>query len=504
MSDKISCALGLLSSYAKQLGAKVNETELFNNLKDVHAKAAYAKADIRYTESLGQNAKPPTGYTAKGLEFMKNLGFPELGLYAHIANPDAILGNGITDKIEALYHQHLENVKTHGWDYDKARYEFQQTVKPQIQKMYGDAYLSLMKTAPEKLDYMDKYFTAHQNGGALYGTWQPSGPIGKMARNLIKNFIDWNPALVMYHSLEFVPKALAYSIEHGNPINGPAALFGAMGDFWKATGGNFTKHIPELEAKGVYGTHDSGPGFNGIHRLVDVSENPIRGLSYFLGQRLGTGGSHAVEKVAFVHRFGNEPLSAIDGTGFNELGLMRYSIAQGKMYLHLLQNVKNPNALAALTAFSLMNTIQTGAKSAIPLPVQQLMPPEWKNSLDELDKVLPTNLIQKMFNTDLSGKASPLAMPQVGVPLAMVADTLKSTGSNFKQASEAMRAGDPKAAATRIVQALFGIGQLKTIPGVNVATKHAIDAIAEQIVGETDNAPIEFLKKSHIYVEPGG
>lgn len=498
--DPISCALGQLVNYNKQHGGTVDEAALQRELKDPHAKAVYANGSGKYYSKLGLDAPVTDKAWAKGMDFLSDRKDILGELHAYVASSDGILGKDLIDRVEKVYLDHIKRVKEAGIKMDESKYLWDEKAQPEMQKLYYDAFNKLRETAPQKLQYLDDVMLEHVDGTQIFGSFRHRSAIGKLASNLMTNFIGWNPALVAYHALEGLPKMMAYAVENGGS---PADVILAMRDHIKANNGNPFGRAKDMTDQGLFGVHEEGEGFHGIHRLVDVSENFLRGTAYRLGERLGKGGTHGMEKVAFVYRYGNAPLLALKASGFTDLGLMRYAIGQGKFYLHMFSQPKNPRMMAALAAFSVMNAIQTGFKSIIPLPAQALLPDDVKQAIQELSDATPgVNLIQKMLGTDLSEKASPGAFPGIGVPLAMVNQTIKGAGGFVKKGVSAFEEGRPTEGALRIVQALWGIGQLDNIPGVNIATQKALAAVADQVAGENDNAAIDFAKKTHIYVEP--
>lgn len=499
--DPISCALGQLANYNKYNGGTVDEAVLQKELKDPHAKSVYANGSGKYYSKVGLDAPVTDKAWAKGMDFLSDRKDLLGELHAYVASSDGILGKELTDKVEKVYLDHIQQTKQAGINIKESKDLWNQNAKPEMQKLYNDAFEQLQQSAPQKLQYLDDIMQEHIDGNQIFGSFKDRSAIGKLTSNLMTNFISWNPALVAYHALEGLPKMMSYAVEHGGS---PADVIGALAAHIKANNGNPFGRSKEMLDQGLFGVHEEGNGFHGIHRLVDVSENVLRGTAYQLGKRLGTGGTHAMEKVAFVYRYGNAPLMALKSSGFTELGLMRYAIGQGKFYLHMFSQPKNPRMMAALAAFSAMNAIQTGFKSIIPLPVQAVLPDDVKQALQELSDATPgVNLIEKMLGTDLSDKASPGSFPSVGVPLAMVNEAVKGSGNFVKKGVHAFEEGRPQEGAIRIAQALWGIGQLDNIPGVNIATQKALAAVADQIAGETDNAALDFAKKTKIYVEPG-
>lgn len=507
MADDIQCALGIFQNYAKQHGAVADETELNKEINDPHSQSVYANGSLKYNKSIGNPIPDPLWQ--KGMEFMSGRKDLVMDVLHYIKRADSVLGKSITDQVEKIYQDHLADVKSKGLEIDKAKYLWEENAVPKISKLYYDSFKEMSKSEPNKMQYLNDYFDNHIKGGRLYAGSGKQTIIGRLTKNLLNNFISWNPALVAYHALEATPKLMAYAVEHGGT---PADVITAIAEHLKANGGNPFGQASDMVEKGLYGLHDEGQGYfkSNVHRLVDLSENPLRGVAYRLGEKLGTGGTHAVENIAFVYRYGNEPMLAMTPAGLNDFGMMRYTLGQSQFLLHLTTQAAKGDmkALGALAAFSAVNAMQTGFKSLVPAPLNAVLPQDIKDSIQALDDAVPgANFVKKFTGSDFSDRTAPLSFPSVGVPLAMVNEATKSSGRAFKQASDEAQQGNLPGVAAKIVQGLWGIGQLDSIKGVNILTNRGVSAVADQLTGNTDNADFvqgageDFLKKVHLKQE---
>jgi len=492
-SENAQCALGLFAAYAKKSGTIIDEDALAKSLKTPHAKAIYARAATRAEEAAAQAAMNQN--VSPWLKYADKFGFHPVEIFAYTASPEAYLGKEVVDRVNALY---MDYVTKHGkgnreiW---KAQY------KPQIRAIEEE----VSQNIPDLFkDYAARYFEKHASGGQIEGLITPSNPFSKVARQAVGNLVSWNPLITALNAFEFTPKALAYAFESGNP----AAVLKGMATYFSKTGGQFWKRIPELEKLGVYGFNTDDSVMSRVN-LLNLTENPLRGLSYYVGEAIQPGkGMEALERIAFVSKLGNEPLIFLDHTGTDTLALMRYSLASTKMYLRMLDGIRKGNvgSMAALTAFSAMNAIQTGGASAIPAPIYAILPDDIKEQIAEFDDATGLNITKHFLGTDYTKQVQPLGLPILGAGLNIASEDIKGTGRALVKGSEALQEGNLTEAGARILQATFAAGQLGTIPGVNLTSKRFVDVLAEVAAGEVDAEPTEvlteFAKKTKLLNEP--
>lgn len=491
MAENTQCDLGLFAAYAKHLGAKFDESELGKKLKDIHSKAVYGRANARYYENAAEEAlktNPPQGFTAQALDFMDRLGIPAKEIVGFTATPEYFLGKQAVDAVNKVQMDYLTK-------YGKGnRAVWDRVYKPQIQALRKQFQGT---ENPMFADIADKYWGKHENGGQIEGLKAPKNPFSRVARQAVGNLVQWNPMITALNVFEFTPKALAYAMEQGRPD----AVLKGMAAYFQKTGGKFWDKIPELDQLGVYGVQEQGMS------LLDLTENPLRGLAYYVGEAMAPGqGLEALEKIAFVSRLGNEPMIFLDHAGTDTLALMRYSLSATKMYLHMLDGVRQakPEAFAALAAFSAMNAIQTGGASAIPAPAYAVLPEELKQSIAEFDDATGLNLAKHTFGTSFTEQVQPLAAPVLGAGLSIASQDIKGTGSALVRAAESAEEGNYTETAARILQATFALGQLGTIPGVNLTSKRVVDQLAKVAADEItlDELPGEVLEATKLYNEP--
>lgn len=509
MSGKEKCALALFAAYAKHTGAHFDEAteqrllSRFGN--DGHAAAVYARAGSRYLEAVADKALLDGNVhpaTAKALATVEKFGIPLHGLYSYVMKPSEIMGRDVPDYIGKLYERHLQDhgsQSEHIWRANEAK-----ELKSLKERTLG-------AVSPIYRDYVEKYFDKHIQGGQLYGKSNPTNPWAKLGRNAVGNLVNWNPLITTLNAFEFTPKALAYAVERQG-VQGISTVLHALGDYWGTTGGKFWARIPELDKVGVYGLAHQGQGIagSGLHSLMDVTENPLRGASYILGERIAPGmGRDALEKIAFVSRFGDEPMAFMDAQGTDVLALMRYAFSSNRMYLHMVNESRKGNvkALGALAAFSAMAVIQTGTSSAIPLPgpLYDAMPDDLKQAISDFDKKVPiANLAQKFLGTDLSASTRPLSAPALGAGLAMATTDIKGAFTHAGKAASAVSEGEYGDAVSHAVQSFFSGAQVAKVPGINLTTKRIVDSLAGVLSDDLtiDEVPEDIMKRTRLYQEP--
>lgn len=520
------CGAGLLMAFSKRNGAAIDDVSLSDHLgNDIHAKSKYAAADERYREWVAANhfKDSKMDYALqKGLTLLEHNHVPIGTLRAELANPDGILGRQITDPVVKLYEQHLQKLAKANPEWEKildptlsddqARLTLRKLGKalwkrdavPQLEAMQADAF---GKVHPELHDYAYKYFQGHIDGGKLYGKQTPTTAIGILAKNISKSFIDWNPTIAAWHGLSSIPRAIAIGIEHGG-ANGPTALFNGIGEYLRQSGGKIGSRIQALEDMGVYGPKQQGKGFLGLHSIVDPVENVVRSMAYYMGEHINPGDGHMfVEKIALAHVMGNEPLSSLSPNSFHDLGFMRYTIGSTKFFLHLASSAAtNPQAATALLAFGVTQAVLTGNMSNIPAFIAPALPQEVKDSIKSLDDLPMFNIVGKAFNTNLSQHMQPLAVPSLGVPLALVNEEFTGAKAGLKNISKDLQNNNPSGAAANFVDAVTGLSMLSRNPYGNISIKRLTHTLAKTADDEVQSDPqsvgTEYLKESHLYVKP--
>lgn len=506
------CNIGRFFAFAKRLGFSFEDTALNKKLRTPHAKAVYANSQARYFADVGDVARlglDANNPAAKAMNLFENMGIPVRDLYAFTAAPEAVLGKDVVDQVNAVYTDFIAAKAKFGKNQaltpsSDLRNLWLREYAPRMRKIWGDTFLGSIRE--ESIDfkraYIERYFNQHIQGGQFFN-FKKVGPITRLARNAVGNLVAWNPMITLLNVFEFTPKALSYAIQQRGPVEGTAAVLKAMSTYFGKTGGAFWKKIPELEQLGIYGAENADGLFKGT--LLDITENPLRGLSYYVGEALQTGtGRQSLESIAFVNRLGNEPLIFLDHQGKDSLALMRFSIHGMKFYLGMLNQMRkgNKNAWMAFGAFSLMTALQTGSSSAVPslvdIGLDKFAPDEYRQFMRDVDAQTPFNLVGKTLGTDLSEQTRPLAFPAVGAGFSIVNQDVRGTGSALARASEALGQGELEVAGTELLRSFFAIGQLGKIGPVNLTTKRMVDAVSKQVSGDTDSFLEEFLTSTKL------
>lgn len=407
-----------------------------------------------------------------------------------VRDPGVVLGE---DFVAPLTEALIEHRAQFGGRFsDESFNAYKQEILPLVEDMRLEADnlpLSKKYFADDWLDYYEK-------GGEFYHSKQPKSLIGHLAQNAIRNLVQWNPTITMLNAFEFLPKAIPqYGVK--NTIEG-------MRLFMDATGGKFWQRIPELDSLGVYGTHTSEHNFSRLD-LLQLTENPLRGLSYFTGEAARPGGGfEALQRIAFVYQPGHVPKILWNTESAQTIALMRYSLEATKLYSQWLTNVVEgvrtgntqlaANGATALAAFSLIQAIQTGIPSTIPEPIWNILPQETRDDIEQFDRESPFNLMTKVTGLDVSEKTRPLPNLGFGIGFQLVEGSVGRFGSGLRKGSEAAFEGDTLKAGVEFTKGLLGLGLIGPVgnvagvrmPGMNMTARKFFDIIGDAVTGEIE------------------
>lgn len=480
------CFIGTVLGYDKQhkvIDDAVVQEALGN---DAHAQAQYAEAatdsNAKAAEA-GFNANPDTPTAKVSKAFADATGIKPHDLLKFFGKPTDVLGEDIVKPVTDIILQHKN---TYGHNNYKA---YQADVAPQL-KAYRDYVLPTLDAARQ--NYLNEWIQSEIRGVSLYGRKAYAGgvnnPVAKAVDNVIGNLISNNPAIALYNVFEVMPKAQAYAIQELGPVGAQGAVLKAFGDFMRASGGQFWKRIPELEARGVYSVNELNKFEQkldkafGVHNVLDITENPLRSIAYYLGEAVGAGkGLQAVENIAFAYRPGNMPAMLWNREGAGSVHLMRYSIESMKLYGSLVKNLANPekaaNAAFALAGFHLITAMQTGFASSVPLPIYQALPDDIKQQLDELSSENPLfNIAGKATGLNLTKQSQPLGGVAFGLGNQILTQNLGQGVSTSLKGVKELATGEAEQGSMDLLQGLLTAGQVAKLPGINFTTLRLLKA----------------------------
>lgn len=440
----------------------------------LEGKAAYSEVSNRYETALAQDTafrnKSDIDSIASGK--LKKLG--AVGSWLTLSkDPGVILGEDFVKPLTDALQKHVEYTQANGANSD----HFKQTVVPVVKLLKADIQDHF--TDLGQINFANRYLSAWEQGGKFYNAGKDIFGIANYpAQTITRNLISNNPFIAAANVFEFMPKALG--------IYGVRATAQGMLDFIGATKGNFIGRIPELERRAVYDTPHNG--LFGKFDLVNLTENPLRGLGYHVAQAAGKDGLEGVEKIAFKYRPGREPLFLLENGSAATVALMRFSIESAKMYGQWYKNIMDGNIVDGaygLALFHVMTALQTGVASSIPAPLWGLMNNEQQQSIKDLDDALGSNLLKHISGVSIDpSRMQPAGGISLGLGYDLANTAIAGAYKGAKKGVAAMQDEDYTRAGVEFTKGLISVGQA-FIPGLNTSVKKVGDIIGDTLTGDT-------------------
>lgn len=466
-----------LASALEGMGVPV-EADALNGFQ-LEAKAAFAHNSNKYDSALAQDValrhKNHIDTIASGN--MQKLFGSKLGSFLTLPkDPGVILGEQFIQPLTDALQRHAEYVEANG----SSPQHYKETVSPVVRDLKGRIQDNFSDSG--RINYANRYLTAWETGGKFYNAGSDVAQHANyLANTITKNLVANNPFITIANVFEFMPKALG--------IYGPQATAKGMIEFAKAAGGNPFKRVPALEGKAVYDTPHQG--LFGKFDLINVTETPLRGLSYYVGEAAGKSGLEGVEKIAFRYRPGREPLILMEHGSAASVALMRFSIESAKMYGQWYKNIltgsarQKGEAAMGLALFHAMTALQTGAASSVPAPLWGLMSDEQKDSIKELDDLLGTNLLKHITGQEFQAdRVQPVGGVSFGLGYDLANSAINQGYKGTQQAIESFQDGDYAAAGVEFAKGMLSAGQT-VVPGLNTSVRKVGDIILDTMSGET-------------------
>ena len=502
-SCNVENLMGAIFKDLKAAGANITD----DTVKGVNpeGQAIFAKGDndahqamVTDTIDEGLNGDPDVA----AHENLKELGAPE-NILTNLRDPAVLLGEDFVRPLERVLQAHGEEF---GFRFDnKSRDRYDETVLPVIDQLANVAEDALPR---HKFSFLNDYLNFYRRGGEFYGGKPPTG-FGILASNAIRNLVMFNPIITGLNVFEFLPKSIAnYGVD--NTLRG-------MTRYLTEVNGQFWKRIPELEARGVYAKRIREEGLISKLDLLNLTENPLRGASYYVGEAAGVNPLEALQKVAFVYRPGRVPRMLWSVEGAQSVALMRYFIEATKMYSQWMKNVfdgvRTGNAqlagegAKALALFSFMQAVQTGAQSAIPEPLWNLLPEDFKDGILEFDENAPINLLKKTTGVDLAERTQPLPSLGLGVGFQIAQRQADLAARQFTNTAVALSEEEFTAAGVEFAKGVMKLGALGPakvgavrIPGINFTASKLGDIVTDVLTEETapEEIPEALLDKFNL------
>ncbi len=475
MATKGQCFGAGMFAKNQNIGSNVDEASIEPELiKDPHLAEVYTKHSAEYDQELInwqriKNAKGVDAKTAAAFEELTGVKWQSINGFFN--SPTQYLGEDFTKPILDA----LEGMQEADPNLTIAGYR--RRIKPLVQETLNrvkDLDMIAQNKAYDWLRYIEE--------GGPYFRKGIKNPVAKFASNAVGNLVTNNPAITLYNVFEFLPKALVYANQNGDM----SAMGRAMRRYMDASGGKFWERIPELETKGFYGQRAKGKIADfmnkklGFDNLIDLTENPLRGMSYYLGEEIKPGtGAKAIEDIAFAYRPGNEPQMMWNHEGKATVMLMRFSIKSMQLYGSLAKQAiqGNKKAAASLAMFHVMTAAQTGTASSIPKPVWAALPEDMREELEQFEG------ISGAIGLDIAENTQPFGGVAFGLGYNIATSDLAALSKIPKAIQQGLE-GDIAEAAYTGGLGLIMAAQLARIPGVNM---NAIKFYKAAVNGSFDN-----------------
>ncbi len=327
-----------------------------------------------------------------------------------------------------------------------------------------------------QLRLAEKYKALMRDGGPFYGK---EGGVG-FINNIVGNVIQSSPTVLFGNPLE-----LAYKL----PALYPKQMVPAIG---KAMELGLFKRIPELEARGVYGSSvgtknvlGDRKSFEGLIGLTDV---PAKNITYWAGELAQQGGGpKAVQDVMFVPRFADIPAVYYSGSGRLTVGLLSYTVNTYKLIAGLSSKALKGD-MGALGSLATMYTLAGaigGVGSESGDPVSSVLASGMPQPLEvAIKKAFPETESWFAENTgSLAKLVKPGSLDRVGIP-AQIASRQFTQGvvGSAKESLELAGEGDMTGASIELADALlsllpFGTGTVFNDQQVQKVKKMAVDVL---------------------------
>lgn len=333
-------------------------------------------------------------------------------------NPSGILGDDVVKPV----HEFISEIFDAHGNSEAGRQAYFAEINDVLDEIDG-SHLN-----PDQQLFLERYKWFYKEGGELFGRERSDG-LTKLASNVVGNIVQSSPTVIIGNVLEGVIKL---------PTLYPKTFLPGMA---KAVEEGLFNHIPEVAAGGGYGSSvslEKGLFGNreGWQGLIGITDVPLKNIAYFAGQLADGDGAKAVQKAAFVPRFGDLPAIYYSSGGRAGIQLLGYTVNTYKMYGQMWKDLANestrPQALQQLVTFHALSGLIAGAGGLLPKPVEEVIKGAFPESQDWFEE----------NKTPLAGLVQPGEINRVGVGFNILSRQGQKIFRNLEDASEGASEGD--------------------------------------------------------------
>lgn len=381
---------------------------------DNGGKSNYNKVATQVEQGVYDEFEVPyeSGNTAlkKGSDWLSGDSVPiAKGFMSSMRNPSGMFGE---ERIQPVINFLTEHFRQYGTELEAGRFDYFDYI--------DDVFdgIDIEDMGAGQLLAWNRYRDFYSRGGEFYRE-SDTGLIGQAMNNLTSNIIQNSPTVVLGNVAEGVIKL---------PTLYPRSF---MKGFSKALEKGFFAKIPELAEQGVYGRFEgSDTGvWSGMVGLTDI---PLKNIAYYAGEFADGDGLRAVQRVAFLPRFGDLPSVYYTDTGRMGTRFLSYTINSLKMYSDLWKTLAKGNPAPLITYHALAGVMGGGLAAGVPEGLEQLITiaaPETKgwfeeNQADWAKLVKPGNITRAFVTADIANR------------------NIQGFGSSAEKALTKLKAGD--------------------------------------------------------------
>jgi len=438
--------MGQLVAGMEALGTDVDQRYILKDMKTPE-KSAYFRTrsqsmnDVEVDSVGTENDKTQSGIRKYWSVVDKIAGRPGQAISSVITeqrNPSGLFGE---DRVKPVIDFVTQHYKKNSGNLQNRQSQYTAGIK----KVFSSIDVSDLKES--RKGAWKNYQHFYEHGGELYTSGSGS-KVGSLVTNLAGNTIQSSPTVLLGNILEGTVKLPA--------LYPTTFLQGLAKGIWKGKG---IFKIPELEALGLYGREYAGkenaPIWDKIGTLIELSDVPFKNALYYAGELKGgeSEGLRAVQRGAFLPRFGDLPSVYYSTAGRNDVRFLSYTVNTWKLYADFgkgLLTGSGEGRLKSAYGLSVLTSLPFalgGLRGGIPEPIANMIgvfSPDTKEVIEE-------------SSTPLSGFVQVGGVNRIGIAYSIAERQLKKSWSNFEKGGAALQDQDTTKAAGYFTQATLGL-----------------------------------------------